>query len=524
MPLFEVPTRAGRESDTAIAKKSKSKAKAPTAKSSGGLLARIEQIRINVEQKLGQYKESSQIINTEEGLIAFIDKCIANRYCSVDTETTGLNPMQDHLVGICMYTRGEKTTYIPVNHISPITLERVPNQLPIDFVIKEFTRLFSTPIDVDMFNATFDIRVLRHFGIKNAYCTWDGSIGSRMMNENLPEGQRGLKSLHNRYCLDGKGDAFSFDNLFKGITFDKIPIEVGYLYASHDGIVTTELCDYQRKYMTYDPTATAEDRNGMNGVAWVFKNLEMPLVSIVADIEDLGVAFDFDYNAELSEKYNKLLDEKMREVYAEIEPYNDGLAQFRALHSDVKLDDPINIASPKQLEILLFDVIRLDAGIDKKTKQPLRGTGKEILAELDHPICKKILEYRALSKLVETYIDKLPKCADPNDHRIHGKFNQYGADTGRFSSSDPNLQNIPSHNKDIRKMFKATDDEVYVSECNNSFAVGRWCEVNTTDGWKHADAVKEGDSLIVDDNGTECVLIVNKIDMLIDKNQIVYYY
>ena len=92
-----------------------------------------------------------------------------------------------------------------------------------------------------------------------------------------------------------------------------------------------------------------------------------------------------------------------------------------------------------------------------------RGTGEKILIKIDNAFTKSLLEYRGIEKLISTYIDKLPSCVNKQDGRIHCKFNQYGADTGRFSSNDPNLQNIPSHNKDIRKMFTASRDYVLMS-------------------------------------------------------------
>ena len=121
---------------------------------------------------------------------------------------------------------------------------------------------------------------------------------------------------------------------------------------------------------------------------------------------------------------------------------------------------------------------------------------QEILQKMESPVAQAILDYREMAKLVSTYIDKLPKCANPKDGRIHCSFNQYGADTGRFSSSDPNLQNIPSHNKDIRKMFVATNGEFIVSTEDDYFSVSRFSEVFTMRGWVLADRLVSGDVLI----------------------------
>ena len=185
----------------------------------------------------------------------------------------------------------------------------------------------------------------------------------------------------------------------------------------------------------------------------------MPVVDVVVDMEDTGVEFDMEYNAQLKEKYHKILDDKLAEFESAYHMYDDEIAQYQG---SVKFDEPINIASVPQLQALLYDIIGLKA-TDKK-KEPTRSTSEETLLKLkDNAVVKAILDYREFATIVSTFIDKLPECVNPKDGRIHCKFNQYGADTGRFSSQDPNMQNIPSHNKDIRKMFKATDGYVMMS-------------------------------------------------------------
>jgi DNA polymerase I-like protein with 3'-5' exonuclease and polymerase domains len=198
----------------------------------------------------------------------------------------------------------------------------------------------------------------------------------------------------------------------------------------------------------------------MADIAWVFYNIEMPCIDAVVDLEDTGVAFDFAYNEKLKEKYHAILDEKLDNFNKVCSMYADEIANYSG---KTRLDDPININSVPQLQALLYDIAKIEPIIDKKTKKPSRSTSEENLKKLKHPLADAILDYREFSTLVSTFIDKLPECVNPKDCRIHCKFNQYGADTGRFSSSDPNMQNIPSHNKDIRKMFKATDGYVMMS-------------------------------------------------------------
>ena len=504
MALFDIPTsRGGIERDASIVQSLKHKSKAiTTVRGGNSLMSKIDAITAMVNANLGQYRDEYIAIRDEEVLHDYITECIGNGYISIDTETTGLNPLLDTLVGICPYTYGQKGAYIPINHISCITQERVPNQLSMDFVVSEFKRLFAKKPDIDMFNAVFDIRVLRKVGLSEAYCTWDCSIATKILNENEPTNR--LKPLHNKYCLDGKGDAFTFDDLFKGITFNYVPIDVGYLYAAHDPVITTEYSDYQRKHLRAD-----SDREDMRKLYWVFKNIEMPIVEVVADLEDMGVLFDFDYNAKLKDKYHKLLDDKREEFNKTCEPYLDELIKLR--DSGAKIEIPLNIQSPTQLSVLLYDVMKCDLFYDKIEKKYKRATSEEHLLALNNDVSKAILNYREFSTIVSTFIDKLPECVNPNDGRIHCKFNQYGAKTGRFSSNDPNMQNIPSHNKDIRKMFVASHGESDVIATENTFIINMWDEVNTSSGWTIARDLSVGDSLLVDDKSQGKISVPTKI-------------
>ena len=456
MALFNVNRPISRDKDKSIAQRSNANAKktvATTLRGGNTLLSKISTIQAVVEKNLGHFVDESMLITDVATLLDYLDACIKNNVISIDTETTGLDPLQDEIVGVCIYTPGQKTAYIPINHKSYITQMKAENQIPADDVRDEFIRLCDHKIDIIMFNAKFDMRFLKNqLGVKNIYCTWDTSIASRLLNENEPH--KNLKFLHNKYCLDGKGDAFRFDDLFKGITFDLIPIKTGYVYAAHDAIITYQLYEYQKKYLDIN-----SEREDMRKLAWVFHNIEMKVLPIVVDMEDTGVEFDYSVHNKLSPEYHKRLDEALNKCYTELEKYKDQIENYKLKNINNKLSDPINMGSPSQLAILLYDILGVES-VDKKNP---RGTGADILAQLDLPICKAILEYRTLDKLVGTYIDKLPDCVNPNDGRIHCNYNQYGADTGRFSSDNPNLQNIPSHNKDIRQLFKASDGYVLMS-------------------------------------------------------------
>ena len=464
MPLFNIPKRAGREQDNKLAKKSNTSRKAQTTVRGGNsLLAQINQIKAMVEKNLGQFKDDYVIIRTEETLHKYFMWCIDNGVVAIDTETTGLDPILDSIVGLCLYTPNHKPAYVPINHTSYVTGARVDNQLTEQQVANQFNMLIKHHPDIIMFNAKFDMRVIRNqLGVKDIYCTWDAYLAARLMNEN--EERNGLKALHNKYVLDGKGDAFSFDELFKGIPADKIPINTFYLYAAHDAIITYELYQYQKQFVYYDATKPHEDRNGMNGVSWVFFNIEMPCIKVVCDMEDNGIKFDFDYNQFLKDKYHALLEDRIEQFNKICDTYAEDIEAYRRkMGANCKLDDPINIKSSSQLAILLYDIMGCEVPVDKKTKKEVRTTNEATLRSMDNPVAKAVLDYREFSTIVDTFIDKLPDCVNPKDGRIHCSFNQYGARTGRFSSENPNMQNIPSHNKEIRKMFVASDGYVLMS-------------------------------------------------------------
>lgn len=454
--------RASRSKDKEIAQKSKAPTKSSTVKVRGGIGKAINQIEAVVENYLGKYKDHYIIINKESQLVDYMQACVDNGVIAIDTETTGLDPMLDDIAGVCIYTPGQKGAYIPINHVDYETLEKIPGQLPKELIRAVFVDLLFYHPDIVMFNADFDIRVLRNqLNLKGVYCTWDCYIAARLMNENEPS--NALKKLHQKYILKGQEDAFTFEELFKNIPFTHIPINIGYLYAARDPEITYELYEYQKRFMYYDKERKKEDRNGMNGVAWVFFNIEMPCVNVVANMEDTGVLLDMEYTKKLSEQYRIKLEEREK-VFDDIcLDYADKIDSFVKTYTKdgdkSPLDDPINLGSPKQVAILLYDILKLKS---PDPKNP-RGTGVEVLSQIDHPVCKAILDYREIKKLLSTYIDKLPECINPNDGRVHGRFNQMGTHTGRFSSSDPNLQNIPSKNKDIRKMFSASPGYVMMS-------------------------------------------------------------
>lgn len=457
MPLFDIPQRAGKQDDIKVVKSTKKqKPSTATVRGGGGILKQINAAKYEVDEKLGYLKDKYSIITDLDVFKSYLNTSLKNGIISIDTETTGLDPMLDKIAGLCLYTPTLNACYVPINHESYITGERVANQLTEEQVREPLIEFFNNNIESVMFNGKFDVRVIRNqLKVPNVYCTWDCFLAQRLLNENEESNQ--LKILHQKYVLNGKGDAFTFDDLFKGIPFTKVPITTGYLYAAHDPEITYELYEFQKPYLTADnPVCIEKD---LTGVSWVFHNIEMPCLPIFADLEDNGIEFDFNKANELSVKYHAIMEKCKKSVYDEISVYDKQLETYRIDNAICKLSNPLNIDSPTQLAILLYDIIQVGV-IDRKSP---RGTGVDILKQIDLPLCKAILEYRAVGKLISTYIDKLPDCVNPNDGRIHCNFKQIGADTGRVASDSPNLQNIPSHNHEIRQMFKAKDGYVLMS-------------------------------------------------------------
>lgn len=457
--LFDIPDRPNKAQDLSVAKKSSTVKKSPsTSKSGGGLLDRISRARSIVENNLGEWKNQFEIIRDEQALKDFVKEAVEFGCVAIDTETTGLDPLQDELVGISL-TSANRNVYVPVNHKSYIDRSKVENQLDESLVGVYLAQFNTFNTFVVMFHASFDIRFIWNHTGTRLHCNWDCQLAARLMNENEGPGNNNLKALHHKYCPENEKEALRFSDIFEGISFDLVPINLGYIYAANDSRITMRLYEFQKQYVYYDPTCEKEDRNGMNGVSWVFFNIEMPCVDAIVDMENTGVAFDLAYNEKLHEEYHKKLDNAIKDVYKTLQTYEKDIHNYRLKNTNNKLDDPINLGSPTQIAILLYDIMQVGT-IDANSP---RGTGEKILAKINNDFTKALLSYRALTKLVDTYIDKLPKCVNPNDGRIHCKFNQYGADTGRMSSSEPNLQNIPSHNKDIRKMFVASPGYVLLS-------------------------------------------------------------
>lgn len=462
MALFNLPkNKNSRSNDSkAVSKSSSIKSnKTITIKGGGTLADKIQSISVLVESKLGKYKKDYDVIRDEpEKLKQYINACIENNIVAIDTETTGLDPMQDDIVGFSLYTPGQKAVYVPLNHISYITQIKSNNQINIDVVTEQFQRLVDNNIRIIMFNAPFDIRVIwSHIKVR-LHCWFDCYIAARCLNENEPA--NGLKALHKKYVEDDTGTAWSFSKLFDTIPFSLVPIKDGYIYAARDALVTYELFEYQLPFLELENEKCKLHQ--LEGVSNIFWNIEMKSMDAFIDMEQLGISLDFDYCERLSNKYHKLVDVSKSNIDKILKEYRPKIDDYRRSHPNSGLDNPINIASTKQLSCLLYDIL----GVKVVDERNPRGVGKEILEQIKLPLCKAILEQRKLEKLLSTYIDKMPEIANPNDKRVHCKFNQYGADciVGNSIIPTPNgyytmselcksaEQNIGKHNE-VNNLF-----------------------------------------------------------------------
>lgn len=442
MALFNIKAPVGVNTSQVASRIQNSKKKVTTRRSTGNTIGdRIQLIRAKVEAELGHLKDEFLLIQTEEELASYVDKCIENNIFAFDTETTSLEFITCELVGFSLYTPGMKACYIPVSHRSFVDNLIKQNQLDLEVVNRQLKRLQSIPSI--MHNGKFDINVCYfRFGWCFDNLIWDTMVASKIFNE-LEDA--GLKYLYSKYVAkDGKVNDYS--SLFEGVNFAYVPINIAYLYGAKDAQITYQVYQYQLEQYNCPENLELKE---------LLTSIEIPLVQVVADMQRTGISIDTEYASELSVKYHKQLEECETEVDNVCKLYSKEIAEYNKRNPRDMFKLPLNPNSPKQVAQLIYDVL----GLTSNDKRKPRGTGDEILSAMKEPVVEVILKYRGINKLLSTYIDKMPKVINPVTGKIHASFNQNGTDTGRFSSSDPNLQNIPSHNDDIRQMFTAGKTE-----------------------------------------------------------------
>lgn len=358
------------------------------------------EVKVRMEQLFGKY--NWRTVTSEEDVIKFLT---SNKELGFDTETTGLDIFKSELVGLSFGTDTE-CIYIPLRH-------RVGKNYQGD--LKKLQSILDG-IKLYGFNVKFDIKALKYRAGLNIKAGWCGYLAARLMNSAEPSNT--MKDLYVKY-VDPNDDTYSFGKLFKK-SFDCYDPEIVGGYAAVDAMKHLRLGKWQEANMS---------ENDMK----LMLKLELPLTHDLVDIELTGVKLDVEWTNTL----NTMLNEELDKIKAEFEKEFPGF----------------NPGSPKQVAELLYDRLKL----------PMingRSTSAGTLEQLNHPLVEKILEYRTIQKQISTYTSKMIQQAV--DGIVHTTFNQYGADTGRFSSSDPNLQNIPRDPR-FRKMFTARDGHLLVS-------------------------------------------------------------
>lgn len=407
-----------------------------------------------ISQNVVEYFKDSKsiLITSEEQLSEYIDECIKAGYAGIDTETTGLDRIKDTIVGSSLYYPGGQECYIPNKHIVPIFDEPYKNQLTYEQCRRQFQRLVDAKVKMIFANADFDLAMI-YKDYKVDFidtCYYDVILAWRCLKEN--ELHNDLKSLYNKYVLRGKGDPKRFSDFFPVQLFPYCKPEVAKLYAANDAKITFELFKWQLPYLT--KTHPKCQKAHLEKIADLVWNVEFPLIKVCQNLFRTGMYIDQEVAARLREKYNGEREremEKLRDMVQDVVDHVDFPVGKAPFHSG----KDFNPTSPPHVKHLLYTLMKLPQG-------PKSGTGKEVLHEINLPITNQILKVRSLGVLINTFVDKLPKSVAP-DGRIHAQFKSIGADTGRFSSQAPNLQNIPSHASDIRHMFRASPGYVMLS-------------------------------------------------------------
>ena len=393
---------------------------------------------VQLSKNEGEYSA----ITKEEDLENLINKILQTKsndgkiYVAFDCETDGLNTLEAKLAGFSICNEKGKSFYIPLITAESANAESLFDDSPMYIskskAISLLEKLFFNPeVVVIMHNGKFDYEVLISNGLKeNPTCTiYDTMVAAWLLHPD--RSSFSLEKLTESKLLI---ETISFDSIVpKGKNFTDVPLETAVKYGSEDADFTWQLWQIFEKELKE------------NNLFSLFTNLEMPILPILAQMEMEGIHLE---KSELAE-YSKDLTSQIEKLQAEI---------FELVGHE------FNIASPKQLQEVLFNERGLKTG--KKTKTGY-STNTDVLEELasQDPVPAKILEFRKLSKLLSTYVDALPALADKNG-RIHTSFIQTGTATGRLSSRDPNLQNIPvrdENGRKIRKAFDATQGKVLIS-------------------------------------------------------------
>ncbi len=394
---------------------------------------------------LANIKQEYELIQTKDRLAYWCKAATEQGYVAVDTETTSLLASTAGLVGISLALQPGKACYIPVGHVDPNHVAMAgelnlgdnnrPKQLSIPAVVELLKPVLEDPSVLKIgHNLKYDMQVLGQHGIHVApmddTMLLSFTLGAGAHGHGLDE----LAELHFQHKM------ISFDDVTgkgaKRISFAQVPLDKACDYAAEDADFTLRL------HMLLKPRVMAEHMLNF------YERIERPMPPVVAEMERTGVRID-----------TKVLENLSRDFTTRMGLLEQQITKEAGV--------PFNIASPKQLGEVLFDKLQLPAG--KKSKTGAYSTSSDVLeplAEQGYEIVQKILDWRGLAKLKSTYTDSLPEQISPKTGRVHTSFSLVGAATGRLSSTEPNLQNIPIRTEDgrnIRRAFIADNGHTLLS-------------------------------------------------------------
>ena len=377
----------------------------------------------NTGSEVQTVKAEYETVLTKNDFNSWLKKLKAAKLFAFDTETTSLDYMQAEIVGVSFAVESGKAAYVPVAH----DYEDAPEQLERDWVLEQLRPLLEDPKQAKLGqNLKYDMNVLANYGIRLQGIAHDSMLESYVLDSTAT--RHDMDSLALKYLshktisyeeVAGKGKA--------KVTFDKVNLEIAAPYAAEDADITLRLHETLWTKLESDTALRP-----------VYQEMEIPLVTVLADIERNGVLID----AKMLAKQSELLAKRLIEL--ESDAYKEAGEEF-------------NLSSPKQIQVILFEKQGLP--VIKKTPKGQPSTAEAVLQELaedhDFALPKLILEHRGLSKLKSTYTDKLPLMINEKSGRVHTSYHQAVAATGRLSSSDPNLQNIPVRSEEGRRIRQA---------------------------------------------------------------------
>ncbi|MEX0998895.1 MAG: DNA polymerase I [Thermodesulfobacteriota bacterium] len=380
----------------------------------------------NADESTVSY-DKYQLVLSEDHLDRVISKIKETGELSIDLETTSPNPMLANIVGVALCPAPHESYYVPVAHRA--LTDSSTKQLGLSLALDKLKPIVeSQEIAKIGQNLKYEIVVLEKYGLKLNGISFDTMIAAHMID-----------SSRNSYSLDELCRLYLGHQMisYKDVTgtgkskidFDEVELEVARDYASEDADVAMLLSRILAPKL--------DEINLMD----VFRDIELKFIKVLAKVEMNGVHIDSDKLKELSKEFESLLKQIEKDIFSEV-------------------GYEFNLNSPLQLREVLF--VTLDLPQKKQTKKGEPSTDVEVLTDLSkfHLVPEKVLEHRTLSKLKSTYLDSLPKLINPDTGRIHTSFNPVGSSTGRLSSSDPNLQNIPIKSAQGRRIREAFVPEV----------------------------------------------------------------